>query len=54
MGLAYLRLEDDQLFDRLMTAQALLRLPLVRAGERLSVGPDEQTWRGWLSAREDA
>lgn len=48
-GLAYLTLEEDQAFDRLMRDQSLLRLPLVRMGTHVSVGVDERAWRDWLS-----
>jgi arsenate reductase-like glutaredoxin family protein len=47
-GLGYLRLDEDQAFVRLLSDQQLLRLPLIRAGQRLSVGPDEEAWREWL------
>jgi arsenate reductase (glutaredoxin) len=48
-GLAWLSLDGDQLLDRLLAHPALLRLPLVRAGSRLALGADENTWRSWLS-----
>jgi arsenate reductase-like glutaredoxin family protein len=48
-GLAYLTLDEDQAFDRLMRDQSLLRLPLVRMGTHVSVGVDERAWRDWLS-----
>ncbi len=44
-----MRLDDDEIVERLLANQALLRLPLLRAGSRLSVGVDEQAWRAWLS-----
>lgn len=47
-GLAFMRLDDDEVVERLLAQPALLRLPLVRAGNRLAVGADEATWRGWL------
>lgn len=47
--MAFMRLDDDEIVERLLANQALLRLPLLRAGGRLSVGIDEQAWRGWLS-----
>jgi arsenate reductase-like glutaredoxin family protein len=48
-GLAYLRLDDDECFERALSNQALLQLPLVRAGQRLSIGLDEAAWRAWLA-----
>jgi arsenate reductase-like glutaredoxin family protein len=47
-GLAYMRVDDSELFERLLTNQGLLRLPLVRGGNQVSVGHDERTWRSWL------
>lgn len=47
-GLGYMRIDDADLFDRLLANQRLLRLPLVRAGRELSVGPDEAAWKAWL------
>ena len=49
-GLAYMRLTDEELIDRLLTRPALLRLPLVRAGARVSIGDDEAAWREWVAA----
>jgi arsenate reductase len=48
-GLAYLSLDDDQAFDRLLRDQSLLRLPLVRMGANVSVGIDERAWKEWLT-----
>jgi arsenate reductase-like glutaredoxin family protein len=48
-GLAYLSLDDDAAFEKLLRDQRLIRLPLVRAGARLSVGLSEGEWRAWLS-----
>jgi arsenate reductase-like glutaredoxin family protein len=49
-GLAYLSLDDDQAFDRLLANQKLIRLPLIRAGVDLSVGLDEDAWRRWIAS----
>ena len=48
-GLEHIRLDADELEERLLRQPALLRLPLVRDGGRLSVGADEAVWRSWLS-----
>lgn len=45
LGLGYMSLGDDEIAERLLSHQALLRLPLVHAGDRLAVGPDEKSWR---------
>jgi arsenate reductase-like glutaredoxin family protein len=48
-GLGYMRLDDGELYERLLTDQRLLRLPLVRAGREVAVGADEKTWKVWLA-----
>lgn len=47
-GLGYLSMNDDVAFEKLLLDQRLIRLPLVRAGTRLSVGLSENDWRAWL------
>ena len=47
-NLGYLRMESDEIMDRLMADQRLLRLPLVRFGSQLTVGPADATWKEWL------
>ncbi len=49
-GLKYLKLSDAELLARIERSPQLLRLPLVRAGQRLSIGHDESSWREMLSA----
>lgn len=44
-GLGYLTMTDDALAERLLANQRLLRLPLVRAGNRFAAGRDEAAWR---------
>jgi arsenate reductase-like glutaredoxin family protein len=46
-GLAYLRLTDDEVLERLLGDPRLLRLPLVRLGQEVTVGVDEEAWRRW-------
>jgi arsenate reductase-like glutaredoxin family protein len=47
-----MRLGDDEIVERLLKHQSLLRLPLVRAGDRVAVGIDEEAWRALVpSAR---
>lgn len=50
--LSYLTMTDDEIVERLLADQRLLRLPLVRRGNDVSAGPAEATWRSWL-ARPD-
>ena len=49
-GLAYLKLPDTELLGRIERSPQLLRLPLVRAGQRLSVGHDESSWKEMLTS----
>ena len=44
-GLKYLRMSDIELMARIEREPKLLRLPLVRAGNRVSFGRDEETWK---------
>lgn len=48
-GLKYLRMPDQEMLRRIEGEPKLLRLPLVRAGNRLSVGQDEDAWGGMLT-----
>jgi len=45
-----LKLSDAELLGRIERNPQLLRLPLVRAGQRLSVGHDESSWKTMLAA----
>lgn len=47
-GLKYLKMTPSDLLQRIEREPKLLRLPLVRAGNRLSVGQDEAAWSGML------
>jgi arsenate reductase len=47
-GLAYLRMDDAELSERLLADFRLLRLPLVRHASACTAGPAEATWRSWL------
>jgi arsenate reductase-like glutaredoxin family protein len=38
-----------EIVERLLATPALLRLPLVRFGNEVSVGRDEAAWKSWLS-----
>lgn len=49
-GLGYLTMGDGEVLERLLADPRLLRLPLVRTGDRFSVGVDESVWRGWLAS----
>ena len=49
-GMKYLKLSDTELLGRVERDPGLLRLPLVRSGNRLSVGKDEEAWKAMLAA----
>ena len=49
-GLGYLGMDDAELVARLLADQRLLRLPLVRGGNRFAAGRDEAAWRSMLEA----
>lgn len=51
-GLAYLRMDRDEVADRIGSNQKLLRLPLVRFENQVTAGPAESTWKGWPGRRE--
>lgn len=49
-GLKYLKISDAELLERIEREPKLLRLPLVRAANRLSIGADEESWKAMLAA----
>lgn len=49
-GLGYLSMANEDAFEKLLRDQRLIRLPLTRSGNRLSVGLSEPEWRDWLRA----
>jgi arsenate reductase len=44
-GLKYLKLGERELMAKIENEPGLLRLPLVRTGNKLSVGHDEEAWK---------
>jgi arsenate reductase-like glutaredoxin family protein len=51
-GLAYLAMDDEAAFERVLANQRLLLLPLIRSGAQLAVGVDEKVWRDLLAAAD--
>lgn len=49
LGLAYMRLGEDEIVERLLANHGLLRLPLVRFGNAVTAGTADATWRSWLA-----
>jgi arsenate reductase-like glutaredoxin family protein len=47
-GLKYMKIGDGEMLRRIEREPALLRLPLVRCANRLSVGKDEDGWKAML------
>ena len=48
-GLRYLKMTEADLLARVERNPKLLRLPLVRSGNHLSVGQDEAAWKEMLA-----
>jgi len=49
-GLGYMKMSDSELLAKIEREPKLLRLPLVRAGNKLSTGQDEDAWKGMIEA----
>ena len=47
LGLAASRLSDERWLEKLALEPLLLCMPLVRSGQRLTVGDGEAQWREW-------
>jgi arsenate reductase-like glutaredoxin family protein len=47
LGLGAARLGDERWLEKLVEEPLLLRMPLVRQGQRLTVGDAEPVWREW-------
>ncbi len=48
LGLRAARLSDEGWFNKLCDEPQLLRMPLVRNGNALTVGLAEQDWKSWI------
>jgi arsenate reductase-like glutaredoxin family protein len=46
--LKYLKPSESQLLEKIEREPSLLRLPLIRSGNRLSIGQDEDAWKAML------
>lgn len=51
-GLKYLKLSDSALLEKIARAPALLRLPLIRAANRLSIGHDDASWKAMIALQD--
>ena len=52
LGLKAALLSEDRWLEKLTIEPLLLRMPLVRHQQHLTVGPAEETWRGWVAATQ--
>ncbi|HJP89306.1 MAG TPA: ArsC/Spx/MgsR family protein [Candidatus Limnocylindrales bacterium] len=50
-GLGYLSMTDEDLANRLLANQQLLKLPLVRVDNQFAAGRDEAAWKSFMTAR---
>ena len=48
-GLKYMKMSDAELLARIEREPKLLRLPLIRSANRLSIGHDEAAWKAMLA-----
>ena len=49
LGLGAARLTEDRWLEKLADEPLLLRMPLVRRQQQLTVGDAEPTWREWIA-----
>jgi arsenate reductase (glutaredoxin) len=48
LGLRYSELPADRWLEKLVNEPLLLKMPLVRNANQLTIGADEISWQGWL------
>lgn len=49
LGLMHARYSEERWLEKLADDPLLLRVPLVRQQQRLTIGLDEAVWKAWLS-----
>lgn len=49
LGLGAAMLSDDRWLDTLVDEPLVLRMPLVRRGNDLTIGLAEEVWRAWMA-----
>ena len=49
LGLRHARLSDDRWLEKLVDEPLLLRMPLVRFGNALTIGSAETDWKAWTA-----
>lgn len=50
LGLGAARLSDERWLEKLSLEPLLLRMPLVRFQQLLTIGPAHETWNAWYTA----
>jgi arsenate reductase-like glutaredoxin family protein len=50
-GLGYMKLSDSEVLSRIEREPKLLRLPLIRAGNQISIGQDEASWKAMVAGQ---
>jgi arsenate reductase len=48
LGLYHARMSDEHWLEKLSLEPMLLKMPLVRNANQLSIGDDETTWKKWM------
>jgi arsenate reductase len=48
LGLRYTNFSADRWLEKLLEEPLLLKMPLVRNANQLTIGPDEISWQQWL------
>jgi arsenate reductase-like glutaredoxin family protein len=54
LGLKSARLADERWLEKLALEPLLLRMPLVRHQQQLTIGAAEATWRAWVAAARES
>jgi arsenate reductase (glutaredoxin) len=49
LGLRHARMSDDSWLSKLVEEPLLLKMPLVRKGNDLTIGLEEKTWKTWTA-----
>jgi arsenate reductase len=54
LGLAHARLSDERWIEKLAAEPLLLRMPLVRCQQRVTVGAAADEWQEWIDSDREA
>lgn len=50
LGLRYAQLSDERWLEKLTEEPMLLRMPMVRNSNQLTIGAEEVTWKSWIGS----